>query len=103
MKTLKESSNPVIEYKRVVMEIEHDKAKTPSNQEMLTKVSESLKVNPELLKIKHIYSHFGSSKSKIIAHRLGYSSLYSSNISFFVIVVITNYGNPILAYMYFNG
>lgn len=68
MKTLKETSNPIIEYKRVLLEIEHDKAKTPSNQEMITKVSENLKVNPELLKIKHIYSHFGSSKSKVVAH-----------------------------------
>ncbi len=68
MKQLKESYNPLLEYKRVTLEIEHDKDKTPSNQAVTEKVAQQLKVNPELVKIKHIYSHYGLSKSKVIAH-----------------------------------
>lgn len=68
MKKLKEFNNPLLEYKRVTLEIEHNNDKTPSNQDVLNKVSKELNVNAELIKIKHIYSHFGSSKSKIIAN-----------------------------------
>ena len=68
MKHLKESYNPVLEYKRITLEVDHDKDKTPSNQEITSKVAQELKVSPELVKVKHIYSHYGLSKSKVIAH-----------------------------------
>lgn len=68
MKKLKEHNNPLLEYDRVTMEIEHYQEKTPTNQDILNKVASELKVKPELVKVKHIYSHFGSSKSKVIAH-----------------------------------
>ena len=68
MKKLKEFHSPLLDYKRVTLEVEHNNDKTPSNQDVLNKVSQELNVNPELIKIKHIYSHFGSSKSKVIAN-----------------------------------
>ncbi len=68
MKKLKEFNSPLLEYKRLTLEIEHNNDKTPSNQDVLNKVSKELNVAPELIKIKHIYSHFGSSKSRIIAN-----------------------------------
>ena len=68
MKKLKEIHNPVIGYDRVTLEIDHYNEKTPSNQDINSKVAQELKVNPELVKVKHIYSHFGLSKSKIIVH-----------------------------------
>ncbi len=68
MKPLKENHNQLLDYKRIMLEIDHNGAKTPSNQDVLVKVSHELKVNPELIRIKHIYSHFGTSKSKVIAH-----------------------------------
>ncbi len=68
MKQIKELNNPLLEYKRITLEIDHDKEKTPSNQDVLSKLSQELKINPELIKVKHIYSHYGTSKSKIIAH-----------------------------------
>ena len=68
MKLLKEDHSPLLEYKRITLEIEHDKNKTPSNQDVLNKLSDELKVSQELIKVKHIYSHFGLTKSKVIAH-----------------------------------
>ena len=68
MKLLKEDHSPLLGYKRITLEIEHDKDKTPSNNDILNKLSNELKVNQELIKVKHIYSHFGLTKSKVIAH-----------------------------------
>jgi len=68
MKIIKETQNPLLEYKRITFEIEHDNDKTPSNQNVIEKIASQLKINPELIKIKHIHSHFGLSKSKVIAH-----------------------------------
>ena len=60
--------NKILDYKRIVLEVEHNKEKTPSNQDILNKITSELKINPELVKIKHIYSHYGISKSKIIVN-----------------------------------
>lgn len=68
MKKLKEAYNPLIEYNRVTLEVEHNEDKTPSNKDMLERVAQELKVNPELVKVKHIYSRYGSSKSRVIVN-----------------------------------
>ena len=68
MKQIKQVHNNLLGYSRVVLEVDHNKAKTPSNQDVLNKVAQELKVNPELIKVKHIYSHYGLSKSRVIAN-----------------------------------
>lgn len=68
MKKLKEVHNPLLDYNRITYEIEHVNEKTPSYKDIINKLASELKVSPELVKVKHIYSHFGLSKSKIIAH-----------------------------------
>ena len=68
MKQLRQLNNPILEYNKLVLEIDHDRSKTPSNEEVIKKISEELKVSPELIKIKHIFSNYGSSKSKIIVN-----------------------------------
>ena len=68
MKILKQEDNPVLEYSKYIIEIEHNKEKTPTNQEVINNISKELKVNPELIKVKYIHSHFGLSKTKVIAN-----------------------------------
>ncbi len=71
MNPIKETNYKLVDYKRVVFEVDHDKSKTPTNQEILDKISKNLKVDHELIKLKHIYTKYGSTKSKIIAHVYG--------------------------------
>ncbi|MEK6835737.1 MAG: hypothetical protein AABX55_01825 [Nanoarchaeota archaeon] len=68
MKLIKEEEHKLLDRKRIIAEIMHEKNKTPTTQEVIKQLAENLKVNPELIKLRHIYTHFGASKSKIIAH-----------------------------------
>ena len=66
MKLINESYNKLIERKDVILEVDHDKAKTPSYNEIIEKLLGYFKVDKELIKINHIYTNYGSTKSKII-------------------------------------
>ena len=68
MKQITKYNNPILDYDKVILEIDHDKQKTPSNKEVMDIVSKELKVDPELVKVKHIFSHYGLSKSKVIVN-----------------------------------
>lgn len=68
MKKLKEVKAPLLKRTRITYEIEHPNAATPKKEDIKKKVAEELNVKPELVSIRHIYSHFGSNKSKIIVH-----------------------------------
>ena len=68
MKRLKEENVDLLQRKRITYILEHEKKPTPSHQEIIKDVAKDLNVNEELIKIRHIYSHFGVEKAKIIAH-----------------------------------
>ncbi len=42
--------------------------KTPSNDEVTKKLSTDLKVDAATIAVKHIYTSFGSTRAKVIAH-----------------------------------
>ena len=68
MKRLKEENIDLLQRRRITYILEHEKKPTPSNQEIIKDVAKDLNVSEELIKIRHIYSHFGVEKAKIIAH-----------------------------------
>lgn len=68
MKILKEEKYDLLNRKQVEIEIDHIRLKTPSKEEALKHVSELLKVNPELIKVKFIHTKYGGDNSKIIAN-----------------------------------
>ena len=68
MKKLYEKEMPLLKRKRVAFEIEHPEKATPSRKDIKHQISTSLKIKPELIAIRHIYSKFGSSKIKVISH-----------------------------------
>lgn len=67
MKKLKETTSPLLNRTRVEFEIEHFQKPTPKKADLKTQLAKELKVAEDTIHLKHIFSHFGSSKSKIIA------------------------------------
>ena len=68
MKIIKQEEHKLLERKRITAEVIHDKNKTPSKQEIVKELAQDLNVNPELINLRHIYTHFGATKSKVIAN-----------------------------------
>ena len=68
MKIIKQEEHKLLDRKRITAEVVHDKNKTPSKQEIIKELSQRLNINPELINLRHIYTHFGATKSKIIAN-----------------------------------
>ena len=71
MKVLKEQEFSLLSRKEVEVELEHAGIKTPTKDEALKKISELLKVNPELIKVKAIFTRYGGNSSKVIANVYG--------------------------------
>lgn len=59
---------PLLARKKISFEIDHIETATPSRASLKAKVAESMKVQPELVSICHIYPKFGQNTSKVIAH-----------------------------------
>ena len=68
MKKIYDIEMPLLNRRRVSLEIEHPTGGTPSKNDIKKKVAEFLKVPEELVAVKHVYSRFGEGKSKIITH-----------------------------------
>ena len=68
MKILREEKHDLLQRKEIEFELDHSGNKTPSKDEVLKSVSESLKINPELIKILGIFTNYGSTSSKIRAN-----------------------------------
>jgi len=68
MKIIKQEEYPLLMRKQIEFEFDHKNNKTISKEEALKEVSSSLKIAPELIKIKVINTKYGSNKSKIIAN-----------------------------------
>ncbi|MEK6862823.1 MAG: hypothetical protein AABW57_01525 [Nanoarchaeota archaeon] len=68
MKILKEEQHDLLNRKQLEIELDHVNMKTPTKDEALKQISEKLKVNPELVKIKAIFTRYGGNSSKVIAN-----------------------------------
>lgn len=68
MKKIYDIEMPLLNRRRVSLEIEHPTGGTPSKADIRKKVAEFLKVTEELVAVRHIYSRFGEGKSKIIVN-----------------------------------
>ena len=65
--TLKERDMKLLSRKRYTIMIDN-KGATPSRVELVEKLAEHFKTKPELVVIKHIYSQYGKSKTKLIVN-----------------------------------
>jgi ribosomal protein S24E len=68
MKILYKREMPLLSRTRVGIEIEHPGKETPSKSSIKKEVASILKVKEELISIRHIYSKYGKTKSKVIVH-----------------------------------
>ena len=68
MKIIKQEYNPLLERKQVVVSLEHEGNKTPSNQEVKKLISENFKTAEDLITVKHVYTKFGDGISRIFAY-----------------------------------
>lgn len=67
MKKLKETTSPLLNRTRVEYEIDHFQRATPKKDELKKQLAAELKTPEDSIYLKHVYSHFGLSKSKIVA------------------------------------
>lgn len=68
MKVIKETDFKLLNRKRIVIEVQHEKKPTPKLEEIRKEVSSFLKMPEELISIRHIYTKYGSPISKVIVH-----------------------------------
>lgn len=68
MKILKEENHDLLKRKQLEIELEHNRLKTPTKDEALKYLSENLKVAPELIKVKAIFTRYGGNSSRVIAN-----------------------------------
>jgi small subunit ribosomal protein S24e len=64
---IKEKETPLLSRKRVTAWA-HSEGVTPSRKKICIELSKHLKVKPELVIVRHIYTRFGVQKAKLIAH-----------------------------------
>ncbi len=65
---LKQSEMPLLKRRRVTFEYAHQGEATPKKAMIKEEVAKALKAAPELLNVRHIYTHYGNNVSKIIVH-----------------------------------
>lgn len=68
MKIIKQEKSNLLPRIDIIAEVSHVNKKTPSTEEVKTELSKLMKVNKELILVKHIYSGYGSDISKIEAY-----------------------------------
>lgn len=65
---LKERDSPLLNRKRVSFMVEYEGKCTPNILEFKDAIASKLKVNKDLVSVRHVYQRFGYSKAKVIAH-----------------------------------
>ncbi len=65
---MKEKDMPLLGRKRITMEIEGSGQSTPSKNSIKEEIAKKYNIKPELVAIRHIYTHFGNSGARVIAH-----------------------------------
>ena len=64
----KQTEVPLLNRQRVSIMVTYDGGATPSILQFKDIVSSKLKVNKELVAIRHVYQRYGFPKAKVIAH-----------------------------------
>lgn len=67
MELIKENEMKLLSRKRLTL-MRENKGATPSRQDLIKEVAKQFNVKEDLVIIKHVYSQFGETKTKIIAH-----------------------------------
>ena len=68
LKKLKEQEMPLLERKRITYEADNEGNSTPSKEKLKEEIAKLNEVDISLVGIRHIFTKFGSSKFKVIAH-----------------------------------
>lgn len=68
MKIIKEDREPLFSRKKILIEMEHEKASTPNMDNTKKQAADLLKINPELLRLRNIYTRFGNNKADVICY-----------------------------------
>lgn len=68
MKILEEKEDKLLNRKRLTILVEHTQKPTPKKEDLKHQVAELLKIDKDLIVLKHIYSDYGSGRSKIIVN-----------------------------------
>lgn len=68
MKFLEKKQSELLPRIEIIAIAEHTSKSTPSENQVKEEIAKELKTDKNLIMIKHIYSHFGEGKSKIIAY-----------------------------------
>ena len=68
LENLKEKEVILLGRKRVRFELEHQGQSTPTKSSIKDEIAKKYNTKPELVAIRHIYSKFGSTRAKVIAH-----------------------------------
>ncbi|MBS3168248.1 hypothetical protein J4216_03930 [Candidatus Woesearchaeota archaeon] len=65
---LSEQEVPILSRKRIKFSVDNEKGATPKKETITQELAKKYSTKPELVRVRHIYSHFGSQQSKVIAH-----------------------------------
>jgi len=68
LELIKEKQVPLLKRKRVTLKYSAQSRKTPSRTKIVGEVAKKIGVKEDTIAIRHIYTQFGKSSSKIIAH-----------------------------------
>ena len=68
LKKLKEKEFPLLGRKRITYELDHTGTATPSKKVVFDEVVSEAKSKPELTSVRHIFTGFGTQKSKVIVN-----------------------------------
>lgn len=68
MEIIKEKETPLLNRKRVTLKYTTTEGKTPARKDMVNAVAQKVGAKDDLIAIRHIYTQFGSTSAKIIAH-----------------------------------
>jgi len=67
LKILKEIEMPLLARKRVNLEVDFE-GPTPTEKDIIKNLASKLKTKEELIHLRHIYTKYGASRAKVIAH-----------------------------------
>lgn len=68
LEIMKEKEIPLLERKRIVLRYASQEGKTPARKTVAKEVAKMVNAKDDQVAIRHIYSQFGATSSKIIAH-----------------------------------
>ncbi len=68
LKKLKEHEHPLLQRRRISFEAEHVNNATPSKNSLREQIAKQVGVEQKFVAIRHVFTHFGMQKSKVIAN-----------------------------------